>query len=122
MERRVTEDTIHFIRPDGQEAAAMRETVKDGQVLVQLSGTFSGELANDLLDELSSLVIAGMGVTVDAEKAEYFSPSISQVFLRINSKLEEKNAFLRIVNLPMKLYQEFEKTGVHAMLEIEVAK
>ena len=121
MERRTTDDAICFLK-DGNEIATIQETIQDGQVIISLKGSFPGELANDLMDEISALMIAKMGIVVDAGAAEYFASSIGEVFLRTEKKLEEQGKWLRIVNMPSKLFEEFKKKGLHDLLDIEVAK
>ncbi len=121
MERITTEEGIRFLQ-DGMEKAAILEAIGEREVTVSLVGSFSGGLAYDLMDELSSLMIAGKGIVIDAAGADYFSSSVCEVFRRTELQLEEQQKTLKIVNLPQKLFEEFRKNGLYDILEIEVAK
>ena len=122
MEREILEDGIRFVK-DGKEAAAIHETIDEEkkEVIVTLSGSLTGETANDLLDELNALVIAGCGIRVDAGKVDYMAASMGNVFLNTENKLEEQNKYLKIVNLPVMIYEEWKKRGLHDLLDVEVA-
>ena len=121
MEREYSEDTIRFLE-HGTEKASITETIEGNTVLMFLSGVISGEVTNVLLDEMSALIVAGMEITVNLDNAQHLAPSVMEVFLQMERKLEEKGKYLRIVQTPQSLYDEFKTRGMHELLEIEVKK
>lgn len=121
MERIISEDGIKFLR-DGQEVASLQEQMNDQGIQVAMSGSFPGELSNDLWDEIGSLIIAGQEVSLHLGRAEYLSPSVMDVILRLEQRLEKKGKFLLLTHVPEKIYADFKKRGLHELLEIEVEK
>lgn len=121
MERKISEDGIIFLR-DGQEAASLQEQMNDQGIQVAMTGYFTGELSNDLWDEIGSLIIAGQGITLHLGKTEYLSPSVMDVILRLEQRMEEKGKFLLLTHVPEKIYADFKKRGLHELLEIKVEK
>ena len=121
MESVYAEDGIHFME-NGTEKAAFLEKMEDQGILISLRGAVSGEMANALMDEMSALIVSGQGITVVLEETTYLSPSIMEVFLRMENKLEEKGKYLRIIRMPQSIYNEFKARGMHELLEIEVMK
>ncbi len=121
MERVYTEDTIRFMEKD-QEKASIREQQDGNNILMSLTGSISGEITNALLDEMTALIIAGQGITLNLSDVTYLAPSVMEVFLQMERKLEEKNKILQITQMPQSIYNEFKARGMHDLLEIEVKK
>ena len=121
MEKEFTNDSIRFL-DKGEEKAMIHEAENDGVIMITLSGKLSGEVANTLLDEMTALIVAGQGIVVDLEKTTYVSPSVMEVFLRMEKMLEKNNKFMRISNMSQEIYDEFKARGLHELLEIEVKK
>ena len=67
MERVITEDTICFM-DNGIEKASFQEKLEGESVLITISGAVSGDITNALLDEMTALIVAGQGITVNLEK------------------------------------------------------
>lgn len=121
MEKKYEEDGIHFLE-NGTEKAVFLEKIENQGIVISIHGAVSGEMANTLMDEISALIVAGQEISVDLEKAAYLSPSVMEVFLRMEKRLEEKGKYLRIIRMPQNIYNEFKARGMHELLEIEVIK
>ena len=121
MERVITEDTIRFM-DNGTEKAAFQEKLEGESVLITISGAVSGDITNALLDEMTALIVAGQGITVNLEKTTYLASSVMGVFLQMERRLEEKGKYMRIIQMPQNIYDEFKARGLHELLEIEVKR
>lgn len=121
MELEYSIDTIRFL-DHGSEKALLREKLDKESVTVGLSGSLSGDVANTLLDEVTALIVAGRSIVIDLEGAVYISPSVMEVLLKVEKRLEQNNKFMRIVQCPQEIYDTFKARGLHELLEIEVRK
>ena len=121
MERVITEDTIRFI-DNGTEKASFQEKLEGESALIAISGAVSSDITNALLDEMTALIVAGQGITVNLEKTTYLAPSVMEVFLQMEKRLEAKGKYMRIIQMPQNIYDEFKARGMHELLEIEVKK
>ena len=120
MQRIYAEDGIRFLKEDGTECARIRETAADGAAEVELSGSFPGELAADLWDELAALAAGGQKITLDLKQVAYLSASAMNALLQIEKRLEARKEFLLLRHMPAGIYADFKKKGMHELFEIEV--
>ncbi len=118
----VCEDGLNLIRSDGKVTATIREHIDNQDVTLQMSGELSGDVALDLLDEMTALHLAGKRIIVDLKDATYLSASVAEVFLKMEQRVEQKdpNQTLRIINVSRDLFNRFKKIGLHQSLDIEV--
>ena len=121
MERVYTEDAIRFME-NGTEKAALQEKVEGESIQISLSGAISGDITHTLLDEMTALIVAGQGITVNLESASYLAPSVMDTLLQMEKRLEEKGKIMRLIQMPQPIYDDFKARGMHEMLEIEVKK
>ena len=121
MERQYSDDSIKFV-DQGIEKALIHEEIGEAAITITLSGELSGEVANTLLDEMTALIVSGQGIVVNMESVVYVSASVMEVLLRMEKLLEQKNRYMRIVQMPQAIYNEFKARGLHELLEIEVKK
>ncbi len=121
MKRILLDDGIAFYNADTQ-IAIIQETVLQDGILIKMEGQFSGEIANDLWDELSSCVIAKQKITLDLSSVRYLSSSVMDVFLRIEQKMETQGNILLLTRAPSSIYEMFKNRGLNELLEIEVER
>ena len=121
MERIYRSDGIFFQR-DGVEVARIQETIEEDVVCMALSGAFSSDLANDLLDEMMALISVDKGIELNLAQVTHFSPTINRVLLAVENRLEESGKIMRIAHVPELIYQNFRKSGMHELFEMELEK
>lgn len=121
MERIYQTDGILF-QKDGVEVAKIQEVIGDELVCMTLSGSFSSDIANDLLDEMMALISVGKGIELNLAEVLHFAPTVNRVLLAVENRLEESGKIMRMVHVPESIYQSFRKSGMHELFEMELKK
>ena len=112
---------IHYF-DDGEEFFSMAETIneKNNRIELFLSGSFRSDVVSSVQDELLALASLNKDIQIDMENLSYISNAAKEGLLLTQQHMDKtrKGSFV-LVNLPGKIYEDFDKIGLTQLLDIE---
>lgn len=118
--KRVYEQDSWSMVEDGKTILTVKETEKDGRIVVSLAGTLRSDMEHVFKDELIALMTVGKDVLLDLENLQYISSSCQDALLFVQHTADSINrGTLTLQKVPSKIYADFKKTNLHELLMIE---
>lgn len=117
--KKIEGDTISIFEGDKKDFW-LQETAGEKHVEVYLGGQIKTAYVHEFSDEMLALVSIGMNIILDFSAVTYMSSYFMKALLSVQQTMDKKDTVeLKLVKLPDKIYEEFEKTGFSELLDIE---
>lgn len=112
---------IHYFE-NGEEFFSVAETVnvQNNRIELLLSGSFRSEVVSSVQDELLALASLNIDILIDMHNLSYISNAAQEALLLTQQHMDKtrKGSFV-LVNLPEKIYEDFDRIGLTQLLDIE---
>lgn len=112
-------DFLVLENPESGERVRILETIRDGQTQIAPEGRLTMEMAHDLEDELTSMVLMCNDVTLQLQSVEYISNSVIRMILEIQHMVDGRNGSLKIRGVKDHLWNRFEEMGLEDVFDME---
>lgn len=118
----IGDDGVIHYSENGKEFFSVAETIneKKDQIELILSGSFRSEVVSSVQDELLALASLNKDILIDMQKLSYISNAAQESLLLTQQHMDatRKGSFV-LINLPQKIYDDFDRIGLTQLLEIE---
>lgn len=119
ISRKMEGDFLVLENTGSGDRVCIRETIQDGQAWIAPEGRLTMEMAHDLEDELTSMVLMCNHVTIDMSDVRYIANSVLRTILEIQHMVDSRNGSLRIRGVTDHLWDKFVEMGLEDVFEID---
>lgn len=119
INREMLDGTLILEDMESGEKVEIRETEKDGRMIIAPIGRLSSVIAHDLEDELTSIALVCRHMTVDMSGVTYATSSVIRMLLDVQHIIDSLEGELVLTGLNSELMSRFEEMGLDAVFDIE---
>lgn len=122
VNREMLDGTLILEDMESGEKVEIRETEKDGRMIIAPIGRLSSVIAHDLEDELTSIALVCRHMTVDMSGVTYATSSVIRMLLDVQHIIDSLEGELVLTGLNSELMSRFEEMGLDAVFDIEESR
>lgn len=122
INREMLDGTLILEDMESGEKVEIRETEKDGRMIIAPIGRLSSVIAHDLEDELTSIALVCRHMTVDMSGVTYATSSVIRMLLDVQHIIDSLEGELVLTGLNSELMSRFEEMGLDAVFDIEESR
>ncbi|MDO4868832.1 MAG: STAS domain-containing protein [Bacillota bacterium] len=117
--QRIIEGDTLILRNDAEgEILRLRETMADRSATVESAGRFTGEIVNDVQDELVAMALASDKLVLDMKAVDYISSAMLKCLLELQHLIDSRQGELILTGLSEQIYEAFEEEGLEDLFII----
>lgn len=116
--RRVVDGNMLMIQGSNKRLE-IRTCIEGDDVFLELSGSVTAELENDLIDEILAFVSVGKNVKLDMKKMDHISSTCQKKLVEAEiGYVEKKGTTLELYNVTPRMYALFRSSRLDTQLRI----
>ena len=119
ISRVIEDDCLILENTESGETIRIRESIEEGRARLQPEGRLTQEMAQDLEDELTSMVLMCRHVTIDLTEVRYISNSVIHTILKIQHMMDSQDKTLKISGVGDSIWTRFAEMGLEDVFDLE---